>query len=480
MMNVAVSVRWVSSVANTTMSTSFFRKLTPTASARIRSLDWCIFLTASIAFLANAAPGSAQVADALVSTQPGEPPLTVPRAAPVAVHDALTFGGWALYPVLNVYSFFDSNLYQSSVNPISAGGTRINPTFFANWSNSIFTSIAYGSIDRKIYPAVPESNTFDRQAGFIERYQALRDLTLSVGVDYTHRTNASAVQGAIPNPITNPSTPLPSPSGGVAINGPTVVNPYDQFTALASIEKLFNRGVLKLEGSMSQTFYESQVLAPDFSVKTVAGRGGVWLGPLLYTYFDGTDALTTTPVLTSNAYRVVGGIGSAPIGLFRASLYAGHQGTQLEGESSGTAGGLVIGGRLGYYPFRFWSLRFSVEQTTNISNITSTTPLAQSTSTATPLLVPVSASTRSTTSSLQSDYILSRDWTLYGRVDHTHVQFLTSSDTEDAWIVAAGVKYDVRRNTTLTADYELTRILSTLPNSSSTRNLVSIGGHYKF
>src|SRR5437764_14947554 len=64
-----------------------------------------------------------------------EPPLVVPKSSPFGrPTDAIPFGGWLLYPTLRVYSFYDSNLYQSAFSPIAAAGFRINPALVASCS----------------------------------------------------------------------------------------------------------------------------------------------------------------------------------------------------------------------------------------------------------------------------------------------------------------------------------------------------------
>src|SRR5207253_2968369 len=96
------------------------------------------------------------------------------------------------------------------------------------------------------------------------------------------------------------------------------------------------------------------------------------------------------------------------------------------------------------------------------------------------VLVPVSASTRTAIFSGRSDYTLSKRWTAYARVDYTRVDFINRSDWENAWIVATGLRYELRRNTFYTLDYEYTRIVSDLPLTSTRRNYIIGGIVYKF
>ena len=64
--------------------------------------------------------------------------------------------------------------------------------------------------------------------------------------------------------------------------------------------------------------------------------------PIFYAYSDGSFTLrdNSGPNSDSTAYRVIGGIGTRQFGLFSASFYFGHQGS----EQSRAAGGDVYGG----------------------------------------------------------------------------------------------------------------------------------------
>ena len=65
----------------------------------------------------------------------------------------------------------------------------------------------------------------------------------------------------------------------------------------------------------------------------------------------------------SEVYRAVAGLGTRQIGLFRASAYFGHQGSDSEG--SPWAGGNVYGASLSYYPTPVWTITGSVDRTIN-------------------------------------------------------------------------------------------------------------------
>jgi len=376
----------------------------------------------------------------------------------------------------------------------------------AELSNGIHTTTLYGNLEVRKYPTDNEFNIFDRQAGFIQKYEALRDLTFRVQADYSHHTNASAVT-AIPGGIVSPGTTTVLPNGNIimpngnivsptgqivgqvaptlnVVGNQTQVNPSDQFTGTASVEKIFNRAFIGLTGSISRTQYDNTNLNPDFTAKTLAGTGSIWLGPLFYAYANGTFASTDyVPTLNSTltamtAYRAVGGIGTRQFGFFRASAYFGHQGTDVQ--NSGTAGGEVYGGSLTYFPTPIWTIGASIDETVNISNQTTLTNIALNNQAPSALVIPVGVSTRSTATSLNSSYLISKQWSLYGTLGYTHVEYIDIPRADNSWLADVVLQYQMWRNLTLNWEYQYSSIISNVPLSSSTRNFVSMGATYKF
>jgi hypothetical protein len=432
----------------------------------------------------------------------GEPPLSVPKGGPLGgANGALNFNGWLFFPSVSVFSVFSDNLYQSPVNPVKVAGVGIAPNLIAEWTNGIHRTTLYGNAEVRGYTD-EAANIYDRQAGFVQRYEAMRDLVFTVQGDYTHRTNTSALLNSLGDPLATPgSTLLPdgntllpngtivSPTGqpvtptnqvaNVAVGSAILANPYDQFTALASVYKIFNRGFVRLTGTASQTEYESPSLAyPNFSLRTFAGSGGFWFSPWLYGYSDGVVAVRSGIGIGSTVYRAVGGIGSARIGLFDGSVYFGHQGSDVD--NSGTAGGKVYGGRLSYYPTRYWTWSLTADETVNISNQTNLSNLALNTGAQSPILIPLGASTETTAINLQTDYAISEQLAVTGRFGYMRVEYLNSTQLDQAYLAYAAINYRIWRNMVLKADYQYTSIVSNFPLTSATRNYATVGATYRF
>jgi opacity protein-like surface antigen len=392
---------------------------------------------------------------------------------------------------------YSNNWFQSPTAPISAISYGITPALTAEFTDGIHKTSVYGSADNQLYPTDNQINSFNRQAGFIQSYAPLVDLSFQLHGDYTHLTLSNPLTNGIPGAITAPisqllpngNTLLPngqiiSPTGQLVGQGipafttgtaTNVVNPVDQFTATASVEKLFNRGVVQFAASVQRNDYQTNLFTPDYTVATLSGHGAFWVAPLFYLYSDGVTANRSN----SSAHRAVGGIGSGqPLDLFQTYAYFGHQGS--EQDASGSAGGVVYGGGVIYAPTLEWTIRAAVDKTVNNSNQTATSTTALTLPIPAPLLIPESAGTSITASTLQSSYRLSPQWATSARVAYTRVNYIDSIRTDNAFVADAYVSYDIWRNMTLSWEYQYSSVSSNVPFVSASRNLLSMSALYKF
>jgi Putative beta-barrel porin 2 len=430
-----------------------------------------------------------------------EPPLDVPTvgALPARDPDAIAVNGWLLYPTLRIYSLYTDNLFLSPQNPIALPGVGVTPSMTAVWSNGIHTTTLYGNIDRQDYPTDNNVNTLDGRAGFTQRYEAMRDLIFTVNGNFVHQTLGSSLQNSIQTPaaaptttvLPNGNTQLPngtiiSPSGQLVgqaspvagTSVPLVVNPSNVYTGTFSVDKIFNRGILSLNGSTSRTDYENQTLQPNTRARTFSESAAVWLGPLLYAYSDGSVGTVVTDTISTSttSYRVVGGLGTRQFGLFRGSLYFGHQGSG----GSTVAGGDVYGGTLSYYPTAQWTLTGAVDRTKNVASQTSTANLALTLPGLTAVQISLGTSTQVTSASLQSSYEITPQWFAAGQLGYTRIEYIGSPRLDNSWVFDATLRYDICRNTSLTWEYRYRSVLSNAPLTSVTGNTATMGATYKF
>jgi hypothetical protein len=429
------------------------------------------------------------------------------NASPALCHSGIPLGEWLIYPSIRLYSIYSDNLFLSPIAPINALSFGASPSVTAQWTNGIHTTTIYANVDTDQYPTNNLINTFDRKATFTQTYAPLPDLTFTVLGDYTHTTVTSSLTNSIPTAISTPvTTPtllpngnfqLPngeivSPTGQIVgnINGPTsangtsVVNPYDQYTGTATVSKIFNGGILTLGGSAAQTDYQfTQNFGPtaftSFTTKTFTEDGSVALGPLLYAYSNGVYSMRRNSNLVdpnSDVYRVDGGVGTRQFGLFRGSAYFGYQGSNSDG--SGSAGGLIYGGKVSYYPSLAWTITAALDETINHApgNAISTQALSVNS----PEQIPLSSSTRITTPSLQTQYQIAPQWTVNGNFSYTQIYYYGSPRLDNAWQADAQLNYEIWRNMTLGWEYEYTDIISNVPGSSAQRNYLMMSANYRF
>ena len=263
---------------------------------------------------------------AVFGPMPSLPPLDIlANRLPARDPNAITVDGWLLYPTLRVYSLYSDNLFLSPQSPISSPGFGVTPSLAAVWSNGIHTTTLYGNIDRQVYPNDNDVNTLDGRAGFVQRYEAMRDLIFSFNGNYAHQTWASGLQNSIQTPTRSADNrtlcpmaipfcrtersfrhPVSRSDRSAPLSGstiPLVVNPSNQYTGTFSVDKIFNRGILSLSGSVNRTDYENQNQQPSSNSRTLTEHIAFWLGPLFYVYSNGsvgtvvTDTTSTSPNL---------------------------------------------------------------------------------------------------------------------------------------------------------------------------------------
>jgi hypothetical protein len=257
-----------------------------TTSDRIRSLVLCVALSACV--VGHFDPAVAQT--------PTPPPLVPPVVSPLpSGSGSLSLGQWLLTPHAGaLWSLRHQHPFERNGPRCRDQGSIFIPACLPISIPEIFDTSLYGNIDSVIYPTLdPMNDTFNRQAGFIQKYAPLPDLIFSAQGDYTHATNANVIVNSTTPSVSSSSTPIISPASpalpgaaGVTASQQTVVDPNDTYTGTFSVYKEFNRAFIKLGASIAETNYEMAPTA-NFGLKTYNGSGGFWFSPLLYAFGNG-------------------------------------------------------------------------------------------------------------------------------------------------------------------------------------------------
>ena len=285
-------------------------------------------------------------------------------------------------------------------------GFHFHPAILADYNTGIHDTQFYGNIDSTVYPTLNyTNNTFNQQAGVIEKYSPLPDLLFTVHGDYTHNTNTYVLQNSIPAPVTSPGTPPPPGAAGVIAVQQTVFDPNDTYTGSGTILKQFSLGSVTVGGTLQTTQF-SQNSSQNYNTSSYNGSGNFYVTPAFYVFSDGIQSFQNPETGPgSNYFRARAGVGSAQIGLLSGFVYYGQQGSEVNGD--GSAGGAIYGGGINYFPTEVWNMSFDVDRLSNVSNITTGAPFALGGLPFVPVGVSAGTSVEITTLTFKTNYTFS-------------------------------------------------------------------------
>jgi hypothetical protein len=428
--------------------------------------------------------------------------------------EGVPVGAWKLYPKAFVGAIWNDNINQSpsSAPPAFGNNTafdnqnssntavRLVPHLVGVYDGGIHKSTVYGVADAQLF----NGNTVAATAGFTHLYEAMKDLLFTFQGNYTRQTDLfnnalNFNNGAIgPNLSTDANIPIIlNPFGTTPSVNPAA---YNQFTAATSVTKNFDNTFVVLSGTVFHIAFDdtpnlSQVNNPlqtshDGTSYWVTGRVGANIVPSLYVFAEGSGIFQrfNNSLFDTNGYRAIGGFGSIdPNSLFRGEVYGGYQAQHLVHDElngfgipstlngipiTGTGipsdtNSVIYGGRLYYYPTRYWTLVAALDQTLGISTIISPT-------------IPAGTPVLATNAILQTNYALSRSWTIGARGGYTRSQFYGIPRLDNGWLAGASFNYEIWRNLVLTLDYQYNTVHSDAAFSDFTRNIYTAGLTYKY
>jgi Putative beta-barrel porin 2 len=435
------------------------------------------------------------------------PPSRAQEIAPTGQYqEGLVLGSWKLYPSLFVGALWDTNIDQqaSGTPTTSRTSARAVPYLSGFYDGGIHKTSVYGVVDARFFDATNLSAT----TGLTHRYEAMRDLSFNFTVNYTRQTDIFTNALNFNNRAIGPNI-----SGSPETNVPIILNPfgttptvnpsaYNQYTGGASVLKTFeDGGFVSLAGTAFHIQFDHTTNLPfgnpfstsfDGTSYWVTGRAGYNVTPQLYVFVEpsGIFQRFNNSTFDTNGYRVIGGVGSAdPQSLFRGEIYGGYQ-AQDQVRGSGAlvdANGVplivnglsvpsgipsnthstIFGGRLAYYPTRYWTLVAQVDETLGVSTTLSPT-------------LPAGIPLLATNAILQTNYNISRWWWVGARVGYTRSKFFGFDQVDNGWMAGASFNYEVWRNLSLTLDYQYSTVHSDAVLSDFTRNVYTAGLTYSY
>jgi len=415
--------------------------------------------------------------------------------------EGLVLGDWKLYPKIFVGAVWDSNIDQqpTGTDTTSRTSARAVPYLYGFYDKGIHKTSIYGVVDARFF----DENTLSATTGLNHRYEAMRDLIFNFYVNYTRQTDVFTNALNFNNGAIGPT---------VAENIPVIINPfgitptvnpasYNQYTGGVSALKTFDKAFVSLSGTAFHIGFDHTNNLPlgnpfstslDGSSVWVTGRIGYNVTPQLYVFGESSGIFQwfNNSTFDTTGYRVIGGIGSNdPQSLFRGEVFGGYQ-AQNERNGAGVlvdANGVpivingsvinsgipsdthssIFGGRLAYYPTRYWTILAQVDETLGISTALSTN-------------IPAGVPLLATNAILQTNYNIAQWWWIGARAGYTRAKFYGFDRVDNGWMAGASFNYEVWRNLLLTLDYQYSRVRSNVVLSDFTRNVYSAGLTYRY
>jgi hypothetical protein len=380
---------------------------------------------------------------------------------PASTEGKFQFFDWLLSGGVGWGGSYDSNVNATSVNQKSVYGTAFQPSLLAERNTGIQRTLLYLSGDVRYYPSIGRTNLDGTRAGLVHVWEIQRDLIFRM------QTQVSEVQAG--SSFTN------FLSSGIYATTP--VN-YTQLFGSTSLQKEFGSFFAAIGGSVTGTKYQNNqdnlgnTINEQFqngTVSTVNGRIGYHISPIIYTYIEPSvnEQQYNASNLDSHGYRVVGGIGSDLISLFRGEVFGGYLSQRFDNVTIGTVNNPVFGGRLSWYPTRFIALTVSADQSfgTTDFNAFAFTP---------------GSPTKITTEKFDATWDFSTRFAFTAGVSNKQQDYLNSFRKDDFLALNAGVTYKLRPDFGIQLGYSHQHLYSNFPGAPYSRDLVTVGGNTKF
>ena len=412
---------------------------------------------------------------------PAAPPASSQSAAEAALgaptgpnpEAGLPLAGFLVYPKIFAGVIYDDNAYPLDGRKAELG-IAFAPNVTAIDDDGLHQTTLTLSADAELYPDQGRSSLGGRSptnvsgvASIEHVWKPTEDLTVDVTAGFTRQYG---IFGSI---LAAGSKFVSSTSAGNVTAYPQFSN---QISGSISVEKKITERWFVRGGFGAQDIEYESVPAGVGGGLNGAGynaflRSGFWVTPQVNAFVEGGADLRryTDSWYDSNAYRVVGGLSSDLISLFRGEVYAGYQKQFSNGGTFGAVSAPAYGAKIYYYPTRYLTFAASVDQSFG-SAATPATPKATR---------PPSGDT--VQSRFQADYSLAEYWTASFRAGYARTTWSNSPLVESEWTVGGGVSYDFWRNIALTLNYQYT---ATAANEADVavynQNIVSAGMTYHY
>ena len=386
-----------------------------------------------------------------------------PILGPSREYGGVPVGGWMVYASVLTGVVWDDNVFQTSQFETRDWGARLRPSLELVHNNGIHKTTLYGFADARLYGKEDDANVVNGSVGASHVWEAQRDFVIKADFDVSRRTDI------------NSAGTLLTPGGPV-----TIVTPldYNQITGSLSGQKSFGPLFVGLGGVVTRTNYDdvTDVFGQHFdqdyrdqTTYTLSSRLGAWVSPVIYAFIEPSQNWRRfrDSVFDSSGQRVIAGVGSDRISLFRGEVFAGYQRQAYDDPAINTVQGTVFGGRLFWYPTR--DLVLAIDADRKLGDATLATP-------GNPFGSPV----ESTSLFFKADYTLTDTWSLSARVGYTLIDYKDSTRENDQWVAGTAINYYIWRNLAATFEWQYVNLKSSIDANSFERNVLTLGTTYRY
>ena len=422
---------------------------------------WSAAALLSLTFYdSTASAQSIAIPDAQQFLAPAAQATVNPFEQPNREYNGLPVGGWMLYPSLFSGAAFDSNVYQTNANRASDVAWRIAPSIVAVRNTGIQNTMVYGSLDAYLHAHYTNIDNFSGRVGLLHIWEAQRDLIFRFTGDVSRQLDMTTAGGVLTNSIIRPIY-------------------YEQYATGGSVMKSFDRIFVAFGGNFANSNYDNTSTTGgvplsqayrDFNATSASGRVGYFVTPIVYSYAEATgnwQNYYNSSAFNSEGYRLVGGVGTDRISLFKGELFAGYQQQFYRTAAYGSPTAPVYGGKLYYYPTEYLTFTGAVDEAFSVATFVSPSN-------------PTGSATKATSVSLRADYALAQQWSAGARFGYSDILYIATPRVDNSLAGGATLNYRIWSNFNATLDYQYMQVASNYSAASYARSIVSLGVTYKY
>ncbi len=452
-------------------------------------LGLAALLAATPPFAAKAlADDAAPVADTLsaISSAPPAVPSSASNSIPISpvvsglssgpnAATGLPIGGFLVYPQIFLGGIYNDNLYTAETDRVGGLGFEITPSIFAIDDQGVHKTTLSLNADATIYGASHASPTTGQSptnvsgsATLDHTWKPEGDLTIDVIAGFIRQSGAFGTFGATGTNFVTESTLATSAASQQY---------WNEVTGALVVDKEFG-DLWYLRGGFGVQDITYEPPPPGSPILLQSGvnyngfvRGGYRVAApfSVFVEVDGNAARYQNEWYNTNASRVVGGISSDQVGLFRGEVYAGYQWENSTNDNFGSVTAPAYGATVFYYPTRYLTLEATLQNGFGSAALYGLTPSFGA------------PSGDTVEGRFQADYALSPIWTASVRAGWARTTWSGRSLEETAWTFGGSLSYNYWRNLSVTLNYQYTGATASQTTAVSyTQNLVSAGLTYRY